>query len=73
MTAKIDKYVSLQNNKMKTMKLMRLIFIGFAFSRLTTATFAQSENNTEDATTYKAEAFGSVGSGDNTPFWPKCQ
>lgn len=69
MTAKIDKYVSLQNNKMKTMKLMRLIFIGFAFSRLTTATFAQSENNTEDATTYKAEAFGSVGSGDNTPFW----
>ena len=31
-------------------------------------TFAQTEE-VEDATSYKAEAFGSVSSGSTTPFW----
>ncbi|RHJ90352.1 capsule assembly Wzi family protein [Parabacteroides bouchesdurhonensis] len=51
------------------MKLMRLIFIGFALSCFTTAAFAQSENNIQNTTTYKAEVFGSAASGSNTPFW----
>lgn len=36
---------------------------------MATASFAQEEETTPEATTYKAEIFGSVASGDNTPFW----
>ena len=50
------------------MKSVRSIFIGLTCLGMATASFAQEET-TPEATTYKAEIFGSVASGDNTPFW----
>lgn len=51
------------------MKSVRSIFIGLTCLGMATASFAQEEETTPEATTYKAEIFGSVASGDNTPFW----
>lgn len=51
------------------MKSVRSIFIGLTCLGMATASFAQEEETTPEATTYKAEIFGSVASGDNAPFW----
>ena len=51
------------------MKSVRSIFIGLTCLGMATASFAQEKETTPEATTYKAEIFGSVASGDNTPFW----
>ncbi|MDR1203675.1 MAG: hypothetical protein LBL58_18860 [Tannerellaceae bacterium] len=49
---------------MKTMRLLLTCLSLFIVIR----SFAQSDN-VPNALTYRVEAFGSVASGDNTPFW----
>ena len=44
------------------MKSVRSIFIGLTCLGMATASFAQEEETTPEATTYKAEIFGSVAS-----------
>lgn len=50
------------------MKSVRLVFMGLAFLSTAALSSAQEEI-TPEATTYKAELFGSVATGDETPFW----
>lgn len=50
------------------MKALKTISAIVAFLYISDTTYAQTDE-VQDATVYKAELFGSVASGDNTPFW----